>query len=173
MRRKKNFDNRCWWIYRIKYSEEGVLRGLDIVGIDDFSQGSRLNVPDEIEFIEGDISFSETISNIPTDCTHIWHLAGQSSGEISFDNPIADLQKNVISTLNLIEYAEDNKVTQFFCCLLFTVKCQICRFQLKEHLALVVLWRVNPVESYKDFDKNVLIYNFQNVQRLWTWARFK
>ena len=26
-------------------------------------------------------------------CKYIFHLAGQSSGDISFDNPVADLKK--------------------------------------------------------------------------------
>jgi UDP-glucose 4-epimerase len=41
------------------------------------------------------------------------HLAGQSSGEISFDDPVADLQKNAVSTLNLIRYALDNRAARF------------------------------------------------------------
>ena len=31
-------------------------------------------------------------------CKYILHLAGQSSGDISFDNPVADLKKNTQST---------------------------------------------------------------------------
>ncbi len=35
----------------------------------------------------------------------IIHIAGQSSGEVSFENPIYDLQSNVQSTLLLLELA--------------------------------------------------------------------
>ena len=31
-------------------------------------------------------------------------MAGQSSGDVSFDDPVGDLKKNTISTLNLIKY---------------------------------------------------------------------
>ena len=37
-------------------------------------------------------------------------MAGQSSGEMSFEDPVADLRKNTISTLNLIRFGIENKV---------------------------------------------------------------
>ena len=38
------------------------------------------------------------------------HLAGQSSGDKSFNDPITDLKKNTHSTLNLLKYGIKNKV---------------------------------------------------------------
>ena len=35
----------------------------------------------------------------------IIHIAGQSSGEVSFENPVYDLQTNAQSTLMLLNYA--------------------------------------------------------------------
>jgi UDP-glucose 4-epimerase len=78
--------------------------GYCVVGVDDLSGGNILNVPDGIDFIQGDLAKEETIARLPRDCRRILHLAGQSSGEISFDNPVADLHKNTVSTLNLIRY---------------------------------------------------------------------
>jgi UDP-glucose 4-epimerase len=82
--------------------------GYEVVGIDDFSSGFAGNVPPGLEFIEGDLAASSTAARIPPGCRKILHLAGQSSGEISFDDPIADLHKNVDSTLNLVRYGIDN-----------------------------------------------------------------
>lgn len=45
---------------------------------------------------------------MPGGCQCILHLAGQSSGEISFDNPVLDLERNTVSTLNLIQYGIKN-----------------------------------------------------------------
>lgn len=45
---------------------------------------------------------------MPKHCEKILHLAWQSLGEVSFDDPIADLHKNTASTLNLIRYVTDN-----------------------------------------------------------------
>lgn len=78
--------------------------GYYVVGVDDLSGGNILNVPSGVDFIQGDLAREETIARLPRDCRRILHLAGQSSGEISFDNPVADLHKNTVSTLNLIRY---------------------------------------------------------------------
>jgi UDP-glucose 4-epimerase len=83
--------------------------GHDVVGVDDFSTGYAKNIPEGIEFIEGDLSEKDLVRKIPRGCEVILHIAGQSSGEISFDNPTSDLKKNAISTLNLIEYGIENK----------------------------------------------------------------
>ena len=56
-----------------------------------------------LNFIYGDLS-KKMIEQLPKHCDLILHLAGQSSGEISFDDPIDDLCKNTITTLNLIHY---------------------------------------------------------------------
>ena len=61
-------------------------------------------------FIKLDLSKKENIPELPTDIDFILHLAGQSSGDISFDNPILDLEKNTHSTLNLIRFGIENKV---------------------------------------------------------------
>ena len=84
--------------------------GNQVVGVDDLSGGKVENIPSGVEFIKGDLALTETMEQIPDGCEKILHLAGQSSGEISFDDPIADLQKNTISTLNLIRYGITNKV---------------------------------------------------------------
>jgi UDP-glucose 4-epimerase len=84
--------------------------GYAVVGVDDLSSGRTENIPAAVEFIKGDLAQWCTISRIPIDCRTVLHLAGQSSGEISFDDPVADLEKNSVSTLNLIRYGIENKV---------------------------------------------------------------
>lgn len=81
--------------------------GHAVVGVDDFSSGHRENVPSGVELVEGDLSEAQAITALPHDCEYILHLAGQSSGEISFDDPVSDLRKNTVSTLNLIRYGID------------------------------------------------------------------
>ena len=84
--------------------------GFQVVGVDDFSSGRPKNVPHGLQFIHGDLADPATIALIPRDCQVILHLAGQSSGEISFDDPLADLGKNTLSTLNLIQYGIRHQV---------------------------------------------------------------
>ena len=90
-----------------------IAEGFRVVGVDDLSQGVEGNIPKEAEFIFGNLSSHKTICKIPTDCDFVLHLAGQSSGEISFDDPVLDLNKNVITTLNLINFSIKNKVKKF------------------------------------------------------------
>lgn len=87
--------------------------GFSVVGVDDFSSGKPENVPAGVDFIEGDLAQRATIARLPQGCRKILHLAGQSSGEISFDDPVADLQKNTVSTLNLIRYGIEYGVERF------------------------------------------------------------
>lgn len=87
--------------------------GYSVVGVDDLSGGRIESVPAGVEFIEGDLAKKSTLSRIPKGCRKILHLAGQSSGEISFDDPVADLEKNTVSTLNLICYGIENAVERF------------------------------------------------------------
>jgi len=84
--------------------------GYAVVGVDDLSNGRIDNVPAGVQFISGDLAQMSTISLIPKDCRKVLHLAGQSSGEISFDDPVADLEKNTVSTLNLIRFGIENRV---------------------------------------------------------------
>jgi len=90
-----------------------IQEGYEVVGVDDLSSGRHANIPAGIQFIYGDLAQASVIDQIPEDCFLVLHLAGQSSGEISFDNPISDLEKNTVSTLNLIKYATKNRVERF------------------------------------------------------------
>lgn len=73
--------------------------------IDNLNTGYLENIPKGAIFIEGDFSKDLTIeklNNIQFD--GIFHIGGQSSGEISFENPEYDLNTNTLSTLKLLEY---------------------------------------------------------------------
>lgn len=85
----------------------------EVHGIDNLSSGKIENIPKGVIFSKIDISKEKKFSFLPNDIDCIMHLAGQSSGEISFENPISDLQKNTIATLNLISFANNTKVDKF------------------------------------------------------------
>ena len=87
--------------------------GYKVIGIDNLSNGDIKNIPKEVDFLNIDLVNPNSINLIPPKCEYILHLAGQSSGELSYKNPIDDLNKNTISTLNLINYGIDNKVKKF------------------------------------------------------------
>lgn len=85
----------------------------DVVVVDNLTTGFRNNVPDGAVFVEGDCQDESLYARLPPrQYAAIYHIAGQSSGEISFDNPVYDLQTNTQSTLLLLKYALQSKCTR-------------------------------------------------------------
>lgn len=79
-----------------------------VVGIDNLSTGFIEMVPAGVVFIEGgchDASIIADLGQMSFDA--IFHIAGQSGGEMSYDDPVYDLQSNAQSTLLLLELARD------------------------------------------------------------------
>lgn len=87
-----------------RFSEEGY----NVFGIDDLSSGNLSKVPKNVNFIKLDLANKNKLKLIPKECKLILHLAGQSSGEVSFESPIDDLKRNTFSTLNLIHQGIEN-----------------------------------------------------------------
>lgn len=83
-----------------------VLDGHTIVTIDNFSTGYSDNINKQITTIEGDCQNPKVINQLGSyKFDAILHIAGQSSAEISFDDPVYDLETNTKSTLMLLQYA--------------------------------------------------------------------
>ena len=60
------------------------------------STGSLKNIPGDVNFIEGDCSDTVVIDKLKEyRFDTIFHIAGQSSGESSFEDPAYDLKSNV------------------------------------------------------------------------------
>lgn len=93
-----------------KIAAKAIEKGYIVIGVDDLSSGKKENIPSGIEFYPHDLSDQKLVKQLPSGVDFILHLAGQSSGEISFDNPQLDLEKNTHSTLNLIQFGIENKV---------------------------------------------------------------
>jgi UDP-glucose 4-epimerase len=88
--------------------------GNEVVTIDNLSTGSVEHIPEGVKFIEGSTSDENSIRQLNGErFDAIIHIAGQSSGEISFDNPVYDLQTNCQSTLMLLDYARKTKCHRF------------------------------------------------------------
>ena len=86
----------------------------DVWTIDNLSTGFINNLPASIKFIEGNCQDNKTINQLnKTKFDAIIHFAGQSSGEVSFDDPVYDLRTNCESTLKLIRYGLSNGCNRF------------------------------------------------------------
>jgi UDP-glucose 4-epimerase len=108
--------------------------GHDVSIIDNLSTGSKNNLPIEATFIEGDVSdrqLLDKLSNKRFDI--IFHFSGQSSGEISFVDPMRDFKDNVVSTISLCDYMIKNKIKKIIYASSVTVYGDPVSFPTKEN----------------------------------------
>jgi UDP-glucose 4-epimerase len=88
--------------------------GNTVITIDNLSTGCIENIPKGVTFIQGNDYDEDVISRLEKyDIDAIIHIAGQSSGEISFEKPVYDLQTNVQSTLMLLKLAQERGIKKF------------------------------------------------------------
>jgi UDP-glucose 4-epimerase len=88
--------------------------GHEVFIIDNLSTGFKENVPLDATFILGDCSKLETINQLKEQYFDaIFHIAGQSSGEISFEDPLYDIHCNTVSTLLLLQFAVKTNCKHF------------------------------------------------------------
>lgn len=88
--------------------------GDNVVIIDNLSTGNLENVNPQSEFIHGDCSDPSIICKLGDQYFDtIFHIAGQSSGEISFEDPVYDINSNTVSTLLLLQYAQKTGCKRF------------------------------------------------------------
>lgn len=93
-----------------------INKGYSVVGIDNLKTGYIDNVPSEVIFINADCAELATYKSSDLRGMNfdiIIHIAGQSSGEISFDDPCQDLSDNCLSTLRLLEFAQSISCKKF------------------------------------------------------------
>ena len=87
-------------------AEKLLFQGNEVVIIDNLSTGYLQNIPVGAKFIEGNCEDELVVKKLNNQTFDaIFHIAGQSSGEVSYDNPVLDMQSNVQSTLVLLKYA--------------------------------------------------------------------
>lgn len=81
--------------------------GNEVITVDNLSTGYKDAIPKKVVFIKGDCQDVSVIDKVNSSKLEaIIHIAGQSSGEISFDDPVYDLQTNAQSTLLLLKLAQ-------------------------------------------------------------------
>ena len=83
-----------------------LAEGHSVVGVDNLTTGYAENIPAGTEFFQSDCQDATLYHRLPVrKYDAILHIAGQSSGEISFDDPVYDLRTNGESTLHLLKFA--------------------------------------------------------------------
>jgi UDP-glucose 4-epimerase len=88
--------------------------GNGVITVDNLSTGFRQSIPNGVEFIQGDCQDARIIDRLAeVKFDAIFHIAGQSSGEVSYDDPVYDLQTNTQSTLLLLDLARKTGCKKF------------------------------------------------------------
>jgi UDP-glucose 4-epimerase len=91
-----------------------IQEGYHVFVIDDLSTGRKRNIPEAAEFIELDLSLNNSFDELQDlHLDAIFHLAAQSSGALSFEDPHADLRSHIFSTFHLLQYCLKFKVHRF------------------------------------------------------------
>ena len=85
--------------------------GWEVVILDNLSSGHERNLPAGAEFRWFDLASAHAYPSLNIDGVDaIFHLASHVGQELSFLNPVYDLQANALSTLCLIQWAQARKV---------------------------------------------------------------
>ena len=91
-----------------------IKEGNEVITIDNLSTGYEDAIPKGVVFYKGDCQDYEVIKQLESyKFEAIYHIAGQSSGEISFDDPVYDLQTNAQSTLLLLKLSLKTECKKF------------------------------------------------------------
>jgi len=78
-----------------------------VKGIDNLSTGFIETVPNGVDFVEAGVHEPKVIKRLEGEkFDAILHIAGQSGGEMSYEDPVYDLQSNTQSTLLLLDLAK-------------------------------------------------------------------
>jgi UDP-glucose 4-epimerase len=91
-----------------------IQEGHEVDVLDNLSTGLEENIPPKASFLHIDLSDPNFIKKLPRkDYQAVCHLAAQSSGAISNERPLYDVQTNALSTLLLSRWCVENQIPRF------------------------------------------------------------
>ena len=82
-----------------------------VVVLDNFSSGSRENIPEShplLEIIEGDIRDATAVAEAANGVTHCLHLAAQVSVVKSLEDPVDSATHNILGFINVLNAIKKN-----------------------------------------------------------------
>lgn len=97
-----------------KVAQKFIELGNETITIDNLSTGKKENIPKETILLQGSCGDPDVIKQLESYTLEgIIHIAGQSSGEVSFENPAYDLESNTMSTVLLLDFARRKGIKRF------------------------------------------------------------
>jgi len=88
-------------------------RGADVTIIDNLKTGNMKNVPGAAKFFKLDLGRDQLEKAFGEGFDIVYHFAGQSSVEISYSDPLYDLDTNCRSTLQLLDLCKRSGTDRF------------------------------------------------------------
>ncbi len=70
----------------------------------------EFSADEQVEWVEGDFANQEDIARAVPDCDVIYHLVSTTLPKSSNDNPVYDVETNIVGTLHLLEVARKSTV---------------------------------------------------------------
>jgi UDP-glucose 4-epimerase len=95
-------------------AEALVARGEEVVVLDDLSSGKRENLPEGVEFVEGDVREPQDQLFAGVKPTVCYHLAAQIDVRVSVARPDHDAEINVLGTVNVLQSALEHSTQVVF-----------------------------------------------------------
>lgn len=90
-----------------RMAERLIGRGDSVLVMDDLTSGYRRAVPEGAEFLDASIAHPGSYDRLdPKGIDAVMHFGGQSSGEVSHEDPILDFDVNARGTLLLLRWCE-------------------------------------------------------------------
>lgn len=158
-------------------AEALVAHGNQVIALDNLSTGSHGNLPDGVNFVQGDVRNPADLESIFAQGVDVvLHIAGQASIRLSFQDPANDLSVNTTGTINIVQQCLKHRVPRLLFASSMTVYGQTQIVPTPEDSP------VNPVSNYAvtkyaaeryvhiaaqrsdlDFDFNVTSFRMFNV----------
>lgn len=149
-----------------------INEGNSVITIDNLSTGTEENIPEGCKFYKGNDYDANLIKELEVYTFEaIIHIAGQSSGEVSFEDPVYDLQTNTQSTIMLLNLAKKTGCKQFIYASSMSVYgdhknpfvSEICDTVQKSFYAVGKLASENYMRIYSTFGIKCTALRFFNV----------
>lgn len=94
-------------------AEHLLARGYKVVALDNLATGSRSNVPDGAEFVQGDVTDPNALKfAFARGIDAVMHIAGQVSIRLSYSDPTNDLNVNTLGTIRVLQACLNYRVSR-------------------------------------------------------------
>ena len=90
-----------------------LAKDCEVVVVDNLATGRRLQVPERVVFLQGDVGDAQLLARALPGCDVVFHLAAVSSVQDSLERPIEVHDTNLTATLALLEAAVQHRVARF------------------------------------------------------------